>query len=417
MQIICGQVRRQRKELSPPSPEDVLSAQEAEIPHAIPTKISTLIRLINGQLRRQSVRLGIMDYLLYGATGYTGELLAREAARRGHQIVIAGRDANKVSALASALSVPHRVFGLENPRSVDAGIAGAKLVLHAAGPFSQTSSPMVGACLEAGIHYLDITGEISVFEALAARDEEAKRARVMLLPGVGFDVVPSDCLAAHLKRKLPTATQLQMGFKVRGKISHGTALTMLESIPTGAQVRRDGRIVNTDPGKVIRIDFGRGAVPALRIGWGDVSTAYYSTGIPNIEMYVSAPRPLRVAARLGLSPSIWKIAQPLMSSHRFQSWAKKRIDKALTGPNQEQRDRGEALIWGEVTDDVGRRSSARLRTPEGYAFTVASALAIVERLIEMGRTPAELPIGFQTPSRVFGADFVLGLPGVERVET
>src|SRR6516164_10180234 len=157
--------------------------------------------------------------LLYGANGYTGRLIAREAVVRGLHPVLAGRNAAAVSELARQLGLEHRVFALDDAAATRAGLAGMTAVLHCAGPFARTAGPMADACLEAGVHYLDITGEISVFEMLAARDTEAMAAGIMLLPGAGFDVVPSDCLAAHLHRRLPTAKRLTLAFQGIGRYS------------------------------------------------------------------------------------------------------------------------------------------------------------------------------------------------------
>ena len=171
-------------------------------------------------------------------------------------------------------------------------------VLHCAGPFAHTSRPMADACLRVGTHYLDITGEAAVFEALAARSAEARAAGVMLLPGTGFDVVPSDCLAAHLKRRLPSATRLALGFQSLGRLSRGTATTMAENVHRGGLVREGGVLRRVPTAwKVRAIDFGCGPVKAITIPWGDVSTAYHSTGIPNIEVYMAAPLGRRLAAR------------------------------------------------------------------------------------------------------------------------
>src|SRR5262245_53950732 len=170
--------------------------------------------------------------------------------------------------------------------------------LHIAGPFSATCRPMADACLRTGTHYLDITSEIDVFDALAARDAEAKRAGIMLMPGCGFDVVPSDCLAAHLKGRLPDATDLKIEIGGLNAVSHGTMESMVESVPKGARVRRDGRIVSVPHPKETSCDFGEGPIPTLVLPWGDVSTAYYSTGIRNIEVRMAVTPPLRIAMTL-----------------------------------------------------------------------------------------------------------------------
>ncbi|MCB0159791.1 MAG: saccharopine dehydrogenase NADP-binding domain-containing protein, partial [Caldilineaceae bacterium] len=185
------------------------------------------------------------QWMIYGANGYTGALTARMAVAQGLRPVLAGRNADAVEALAAELGLDARVFDLTDPAAVDAGLAEMAVVLHCAGPFTRTSKPMADACLRTGVHYLDITGEINVFETLAARDDEAKQAGVMLLPGAGFDVVPTDCLAAHLHRRLPTATRLVLAFQALSDVSHGTATTVIEQMGQGrgGMVRRDGQLV------------------------------------------------------------------------------------------------------------------------------------------------------------------------------
>src|SRR5581483_8246026 len=208
-------------------------------------------------------------WLLYGANGYTGELIAKLAKARGETPVLAGRNAEAVARIAEPLGFSHRAFGLDDPAAVDAGLDGTKLVLHCAGPFSRTSAPMVDACLRRGVHYLDITGEIAVFEACAARSDEARAKKVMLMPGVGFDVVPSDCLAAHLKRRLPSATHLALAFQAINQPSRGTATTMVEHVGDGGLVRENGALVSVRAAHKSRtIDFGHGPREAICIPWG-----------------------------------------------------------------------------------------------------------------------------------------------------
>jgi short subunit dehydrogenase-like uncharacterized protein len=345
------------------------------------------------------------DWLIYGANGYTGVLIAAEAVSRGLRPVLAGRSA-AVGELAGRLGLPQRVFGLDDPAALRAGLAGMSVVLHCAGPFSHTYRAMADACLATGVHYLDVTGEVAVFEGLAALDAAARTAGVMLLPGVGFDVVPSDCLAAHLKRCLPTATRLALGFQARGGFSRGTATTMAENLHRGGLVRRGGRLQRVPAcWRTRTINFGRGPRVAMTIPWGDVSTAYHSTGIPDIEVYLAAPWPQRLVARL----SRW--FGWLLGSAPVQRWLKRRIRSGPPGPSDEQRARGTTLLWGEARDEAGRGVVSRLRGPEGYTLTALAAVRVVERVLG-GQAAA----GFQTPSRLFGPDFVLELPGVVRAD-
>jgi short subunit dehydrogenase-like uncharacterized protein len=278
------------------------------------------------------------------------------------------------------------------------------VVLHCAGPFSRTALPMAEACLRGKVHYLDITGEILVFEGLQAKGAEAKAAGVMLLPGAGFDVVPSDCLAAHLKRRLPSANELRLAFVSGGGLSRGTATTMIENIDKGGLIRKDGMLTRVPSAwRTRRIDFGRGPRACVTIPWGDVSTAFYSTRIPNIEVYTAAPWTTRLLMRLS------RPLGRLLASPAAQRFLLGRVRSGAPGPSAEARARSRAALWGEVRDDKGSRAAARLRTPDGYTLTVLTSLAIVERVL-LG----EAPPGFQTPSLAYGPDFVLRIPGVAR---
>jgi short subunit dehydrogenase-like uncharacterized protein len=343
-------------------------------------------------------------FLLYGANGYTGALTARTAVERGQRPILAGRDAGAVSALAAQLGLEHRVFALDDARQVESGLDGVDVVLHSAGPFAHTARPMVAACLSRRVHYLDVTGEIAVFESIAALDSQAKDAGVMLMPGVGFDVVPSDCLAAHLKRRLPTATRLALGFQSFGGFSRGTATTMLENVGRGGAVRRAGKIVRVPACWRTRvIDFGNGPTIAMTIPWGDVSTAWHTTGIPNIEVYLAAPWQVRVFARLTRLFG-WAFALGVV-----QRRLKRKIRAGKPGPSDEARARGGTYLWGEASDDRGAKVVSRQKGPEGYTLTALTALAVVERVLGGEARP-----GFQTPAGMFGPDFILAIPGVER---
>ncbi len=343
-------------------------------------------------------------YLIYGATGYTGALTARLAALRGDKPILAGRSEGPVRALAESLGLEHRTFGLDDPGALDRGLEGVEVVLHCAGPFSRTSRPMVEACLRTRTHYLDITGEALVFEALHARDAEARAASVMLLPGAGFDVVPSDCLAAHLKRRLPGARRLALGFQLVGRVSRGTATTMLENVGRGGLVRRGGVLTPVPAAWKSRlIAFGRGPWKAMTIPWGDVATAFHSTGIPDIEVYMAAPFAVRAGS--------WatRFLGPLLATEPAQALLKKRIRSGSPGPTDEERARGKGLLWGEAVDDAGRVVTTRLTTPEGYTLTALTSLLIVSKVLA-GRAP----VGFQTPATAYGPDLILEIEGVVR---
>lgn len=340
-------------------------------------------------------------WMIYGANGYTGELIAREAKRRGMQPVLAGRNRERIEKLAHELQLPFRVFGLESTAQAAQKLSGMHLVLHCAGPFSATSAPMIEACLAARAHYLDITGEISVFEHAHSLHARAERTGVVLCPGVGFDVIPTDCVASALKAALPDATQLALGFDSRSGFSPGTAKTSVEGLAQGGKVRRAGKIVPVPLAyHTRRIDFGDGEKLAMTIPWGDVATAYFTTGIPDIEVYIPAsPRMVSNARRANYMRWLVRIGA-------VQAFLKRRIEQAVKGPDEATRERLPTYVWGEATNAKGQKKTARIRTANGYSLTVTGALAVVEHLL--ANRPAG---GSYTPSRLVGADLVARLPG------
>lgn len=342
--------------------------------------------------------------LIYGANGYTGTLIAKLAAQKGLEPILAARNPDKVEPLARELSLEYRTFSLDDEAAIDEALADVTVVLHCAGSFSRTSKPMVDGCLRTKTHYLDITGEVAVFEAIANRDSEAKAAGIMLLPGVGFDVVPSDCLAAHLKSRMPDATQLSLAFQILGGVSRGTATTVVENQNKGGLIRQNGIITPVPAAwKTRTVDFGQGLVEATTVPWGDVSTAYYSTGIPNIELYAAFSPSQRKA--IVLSRYIgWLLALPPV-----QQFLKYQIQKQAPGPNDLERTKGQSFLWGEVANNAGDKLVSRLQCPEAYTLTAITALTIARKVLA-----GQVAFGFHTPSQVYGADLILEIEGVTR---
>lgn len=344
------------------------------------------------------------DFLLYGATGFVGGIAAERALDRGLRPLVAARRESDLAARAEGWGCDYRAFELDDTTSLDAALEEVPLVLHCAGPFMYTWRPLVEGCVRTGTHYMDLTGEIPVYEGISAEDEAAGSAGVMLLPGVGFDVVATDCLALHLKRRLPSASRLRLAFQSVGPagLPPGTVNTLVELLPYGDRVRKDGRVVRpAERSKTREVDFGSGPVSVSRITWGDVFTAYHSTGIPDVEDYVALPR----LAAAGLS--LLDRARPIFRSRAVRALARRLIP---SGSTAEERANTCVHVWAEVRDEYGARASARLHGPEaGVDWTVAAALDAVERVLAGGAEP-----GYQTPAGAFGPDFALESEGVRR---
>jgi short subunit dehydrogenase-like uncharacterized protein len=335
-----------------------------------------------------------MEALLYGANGYTGRLSAAVAKRGGLPLTLAGRRREAVEPLAEELGLPWKAFPLAEKEALARELQPFRALLLAAGPFSATSRRALDACLVSGTAYLDITGEVEVFETLFSRAREAERAGVAVLPGVGFDVVPSDCLAASLAGALPGGERLLLAF--RGfRTSAGTMKTMVEGIPGGGRARVRGELVRVPVGwKTRSIPFPGGPRTAMTIPWGDLSTAYRSTGILDIETYMAlSPAAIEAAKRSALFA-------PLLGLAPVQSFLKWRVEKTVKGPTAEERERERSLLWGRV--EAGDRAvEGVVETLEGYALTAETAVAALSRVLAGEAAP-----GVWTPSQAFGPGFL-----------
>jgi short subunit dehydrogenase-like uncharacterized protein len=339
-----------------------------------------------------------MSFLIYGANGYTGQLIVELAVRQGIRPVLAGRTESKIKPLADAFGLKYEVFGLDNHASLVSYLNNFRLVLNCAGPFSRTAKSMIEACLEAKTHYLDITGEIEVFELAKSYNAQATKAGIILMPGVGFDVVPTDSMAKYLHTQLPDATHLELAFmSVGGSISHGTLTTMIESLGKSGFVRENHQIVPKPTGfKGKTIDFGLTSVFAMTIPWGDISTAHHTTNIPNIETYFGGIPQAMYYLMKGQA-----LMNPLLRSSFVQNLLQKYVDKNVVGPTENQRSTAKALVWGKATNASGKHVEARLETIETYQLTAVASLKIAQKVLEL-----QAVAGYQTPAGLFGYELV-----------
>ncbi len=345
-----------------------------------------------------------MSWMIYGANGYTGKMAVERAVALGQRPIIAGRSLAAIEPMAKQFNLPVRAFALDDINVVKKNLEDMTVVLHCAGPFSATSKPMLEACLETGTHYLDITGEIDVFAHCHAQHERAKKAGIVVLPGSGFDVVPTDCMAAMLKRDLPSATHLVLAFEAGGGPSPGTAKTSVEGLGKGGRARIDGVVTKVPLAWKVR-NFERDGEQriAMTIPWGDVYTAFVSTGIPNIETYMGVP-PSAIKNVKRIRPFGF-----LLGLGFVQNILKKQVAQKVRGPSEEKRKDSITTVWGEARDAAGNEIKKCMSTPNGYELTVTASLGIVQRLLE-----GEKPVGgYYTPSILMGPEYVLSLPGVK----
>jgi short subunit dehydrogenase-like uncharacterized protein len=345
--------------------------------------------------------------ILYGSYGYTGRLIARECKAKDLNVILAGRNREALQKQHQETGYPFEVVDIHDASALRNLLRQGQTVLHCGGPFRFTAKAMADACLETKTHYTDITGEYQVFELLASYDEKAKQAGIMLMPGTGFDVVPSDCLSVHLKKRLPSATHLQLGFVMKPSgMSRGTKKSMTESLGYGGMTRKNNALVPFMLGKdAVDMNFGPFTQTTTRIQWGDISTAWRSTGIPNIDVFAGAST--KAIKNLNMSNYLgW-----LLRQRWIKNFLLKQIDKGKSGPSEEHLKTGKCYLRGEVWDGSGNKKVSLLNGPNAYLLTAKTALLITEKILAGNYKP-----GYQTPAMCYGADLIQEIPGVERTD-
>ncbi len=344
--------------------------------------------------------------LLYGANGYTGELIARYAKDYNIAPVLAGRNEKTISSLAERLQLTYRIFSLDDANELQQQLLDVKQVIHAAGPFANTGKQMVEACIATHTHYIDINGDISVFERIKTYDAAAKQAKVMLMPGAGFDVIPTDCTALHLKEQLPDATHLQLAFIPKGgQVSHGTATTMASRLGEGSTARENGKLVRKPLGhKGMWLDVNGKNLFVMTLPWGDISTAHHTTGIANVEVYT------------GMKPTVYRLLKFqflfnwLLRTKFIRNIIQQKINQRPAGPTDEQRANASTTIWGKVWNAKGEEKISVLQCADGYSVTAWGCLLITQKIMK-----GDFKAGYQTPASCYGKDLILEIPKSKRI--
>ena len=345
--------------------------------------------------------------VVYGSYGYTGKLIVNICRTKNLQVVLAGRNEKQLKMQSQDSGYSYQVVESSDSEGLKKLLTPAAIVIHCGGPFRYTAKTMSDACLAANTHYTDITGEYQVFESLLKLDQKAKELNITIMPGTGFDVVPSDCLALHLKNRLPSATHLQLAFTMsKGGLSRGTSKSMTEGLGEGGLIRQDGKLTYCALGsKVLEIDFGSFKTKTLCIPWGDISTAWRSTGIPNIEVYTGATDSMIANAKRS------NYLNWLLRMRWVKNYLLKQIDKKPAGPSDEKREGGRSFLWGKVKDATGKECVSRLETLSGYSLTAQTAVLIAEKIIA-----GNFKAGYQTPAMAYGSDLIMEIATTKRVD-
>ena len=339
--------------------------------------------------------------VVYGSYGYTGKLIVKECLQKGLEVVLAGRNEQALKAQSRETGYPYHVISIDESEKLRDLLSPAALVIHCGGPFVYTAEKMAEACLATNTHYTDITGEIGVLQMLAGLHERARQAQIMILPGAGFDVVPSDCLALHLKNRLPDATHLELAFAMSGGgISRGTAKTTIEGLGEGSCIRQNGKLKSVPLHQGIKdINFGEFSSLAARIPWGDLATAWHTTGIPNIEVFMGINKRLAFFMRL-TSNFNW-----LLRRRWLKKLLSKQADRGAAGPADSKREKARSYLVGRAWNKSGVEVKSEMVTLDGYTLTARTCLLIAEKILR-----GEYKTGYQTPASAYGSGLIQQIP-------
>jgi menaquinone-9 beta-reductase len=342
--------------------------------------------------------------MIYGATGYTGTLIARESVELECEVVLGARDPERLATVARSLALPFRAFSLDDSSAIDAALDDIDIVLNAAGPFVATSEALIASCLTTRTHYLDVAGELTVFLAAHRHDAASRERGIMIMPGAGFLIVASDCLAADIATVAPGAKYLRLGLTQSTMFSRSSLKTLFGEARDRVVITQAKNLTQIRVGRLERqFDYGEGPRTSLAVTLADVFTAHLTTGIQNIEGYVEASPGVRtgMAFAMGFGAALGATQLRKVVDFGLSAWPERPLAVARGAAKQ--------VVVAEAEDNWRRTRRLRITTDDGYSFTARAAKAILQRAI-----CGDLATGFQTPGKLYGPSLALSIPGTCR---
>ena len=312
---------------------------------------------------------------VYGATGFTGRLVARELDRSGADFVLSGRNPDKLADLAGSLdsTPPTRAIAVEDRAGLRDLFDGCPTVIACAGPFTLHGEPVLEAAVAAGSDYLDTTGEQPFIRlAYDTYGPKAANGGTAVIPAMGFDYVPGDMIAALTATGLGRLDTVRLAYATSFQMTRGTMLSALEMIKGGDLRWHDGRL-EPAPQRVSRgkFDFGPplGAQPMTRYPAGEHVMLPRHLDVRNVETMLSAgsiaPGPLA-----DLTPLIARPAGILMRTP-IRRAAVSLISRLPEGPDEAARRDARFTIACEAEAADGTTRSGRISGIDVYGITAA----------------------------------------------
>jgi short subunit dehydrogenase-like uncharacterized protein len=304
-----------------------------------------------------------------------------------------------VASLAHGINCDHRIFALDDYDAIDQNLQDIQLVANLAGPFHATQNPLIQSCIQTGTHYIDIAGEVPEMESAFMYDQQAKGAEMMIMPGAGFGVVPTDIAASLAKRHLPDATWLKIAYATAGGASRGTLKTILQDVDKPGFIRKNGKWKQANPASN-QMEFsvkGKQYTAVYNPWRADLFTAHVSTLIPNIETYTVFPG---IIVKMMHGKMLWLREFILKYGMKFLP----------AGPSMRSIHNGSTTIHTEAGINEEAVVKVNILGPEAYLFTVKTLLKISERILN-----GQVFAGTQTPS-VYGRELIENICEIEIIK-
>ncbi len=344
-------------------------------------------------------------WMIYGAYGFTGSLLAKIAADKGFKPVLAGRDALKTKRLALSLGLDFKVFSLDEDSIIEKNLKDIDLLYNLAGPYCKTAPTMVEACLRTKTHYMDLTGDIEIYDFLYSLDKVAIENEILIMPGVGFNVIATECVAAHTVQKLSTCDHLDIVMATQAKPSKGTFKQMIALLPRGGYEIENHELKRRNIGKSdIKIKYPDKRRTPFSIPIGELIACHKSLNIANIRVHYAMS-----SSWVRMTETMIDIIAKFSGKNYGKKVLSNFASNYIKGPDETSMLHDKAYVYAKASSDLGVYAETMIKTPEPYYFTALITLKVIQKVLD-GEYKGAL-----TPVEAFGSSIIFEVEGVEYV--
>ena len=332
--------------------------------------------------------------LVYGVLGYTGNLFIEHSLDTNLPIVLGARQ-KEVKILAEKCGMEHRVFEINDVQNIIPYLSDIKAVINLANVSYGINKYLIDACIQTKTHYVDLASEYPDILEIYKLHHMALTNGVMLMPGAGFNLAPTDIAGRIASELLPNPTKLSLGFATFGNASRGTIKTVLKMTAETGYSRLSGKLVVAKPASEKRLFQAEGKEYSLINNplMGDSLAGFISTNIQNITTYSYYPW---ILVQFMKGRMNWLRKFLLRYSHWFFP----------LGPTEDELKRQHTYTWAQIENQQNQKLTVTIKGPQAYIFT-AKIIGSIVNLLAKGKANA----GF-TPPSFYGRNLIEGIGGV-----